>query len=76
MGKLGTKIAMKQNVLPTKDVPFYLDIVNGGVKITKKVVIKLFHNSEDVSPKQSETSPKNVHILTEDRGRMNRNYQI
>ena len=40
---LGRKIAMKQNVLPTKDCPFDLDTVSGGVKITKNVVIKPFH---------------------------------
>ena len=50
-GGLGRKIAMKQNVLPTQDVPFDLDSVMGGVKITKNVVIKPFHTSEIVSSK-------------------------
>ena len=34
-GSFGQKIAMKQNVLPKEEVPFDLDRVNGGMKITK-----------------------------------------
>ena len=67
-GSLGWKIAMKQNVLPMEEVPFDLDTVNGGVKITKWVVIKPFHTVRMSAQSKIRHHHKNVHILTEDRG--------
>ena len=67
---------MKRNILPTEDVPFDLDTVNGGVKITKQVVIKPFHTVRMSAQSKVRHHHKNVHILTEDRGEMNSNYQI
>ena len=64
---LGQKIAMKQNVLPTKDTPFDLDTVVGEVKITEKVVIKPFHTVRMSAQSRVRHHHKNVHILMEDR---------
>ena len=75
-GKPGTKIAMEQNTLPTEEVPFELDTVNGGVKVTRQVVIKLFHTVRMSAQSKVRHHHKNVHILSEDRGRMNKNCQI
>ena len=68
-GSLGQKIAMKQNVLPTEEVPFDLDTINGGVKITKRVVIKPFHTVRMSAQCKVRHHHKNVQILTEDRGK-------
>ena len=66
-GGLGRKIAMKQNVLPTQDIPFDLDSVAGNVKITKNVVIKPFHTVKMSAQSKVRHHHKNVHIMTEDK---------
>ena len=50
-GGLGRKIAMKQNVLPAQDIPFNLESVTGGVKITKKHGNKTISYREVISTK-------------------------
>ena len=65
-GDLGRKIAMKQNVLPTEEVPFDLNKVGGSVKITKDVVIKPFHTVRLSAQSKVRHHHKNVHILTDD----------
>ena len=75
-GSLGQRITMKQNVLPTEEVPFDLDTVNGWVKITEQVVIKLFHTVRMSAQSKVRHHYKNVHIMMKDRGRMNKNCQI
>ena len=72
---LERKIAIKQNVPPAVDVPFSLDTVSGGMMITKHVVIKSFHAVRMSAQSKVRTHHKNVHILTEERGRMIMNYQ-
>ena len=66
-GGLGRKIAMKQNVLPTQDIPFNLESVTGGVKITKNVVIIPFHTVRLSAQSKVRNHHKNVHIITEDK---------
>ena len=68
-GSLGQKIAMKQNILPTEEVPFDLNAVNGGVKITKWVGIKPFHTVRMSAQSKVRHHHKNMHILMEDRGK-------
>ena len=66
-GGLGRKIAMKQNVLPTQDIPFDLDSVAGSVRITKNVIIKPFHTVRMSAQSKVRHHHKNVHIITEDK---------
>ena len=66
-GGLGRKIAMKQNVLPTEEVPFDLNKVGGSVKIMKDVVIKPFHTVRLSAQSKVRHHHKKVHILTDDR---------
>ena len=58
---------MKQNVLPTEDIPFDLEKVEGNVRITKNVVIKPFNTVKISAQSKVRHHHKNVHVITEDR---------